>query len=399
MKNKIITIVTMLFVTAVLLNSCTDEANAPFNGPGTPAAITVESAGEASATAFSVAITPSANAVAYTFAIGTPSDYALFVSRSGTLKTIKEVIGNKDTVVTFEELSPGAEYAVFAQACTAEGYRSEVTTFTVPTKSASVSVRFDEITTIYAVVATEMHGDIGKYFAIAASKEVYYDYLALYGLFGYSEEEFLESVGYEYYKNDTTAWLLGGPTDYEYIFVVLPYATDGTPLSITKTEFSSPAFIPGLPLPRPGTIKVSDSTDNTVRIAITPHKETTFGYYAGCVKAAAYDTLSADEIHAVWYEELPFYFTPSFEPANDIWEGFEPGTEYVVGVVPFNLNGADGYGPVYTERFKTTGTPVPPSPVPAPGSIGSKRLHGNEFILPDGQAKPYKKFLPKKPQQ
>lgn len=400
MRTKIITVITMLFATAAyFLSSCSDEANTPFNGAGMPATITVESAGDASATAFSVTITPSANAAAYTFAIGTPADYALFVSRSSTLKTIKDVSGNRDTTVIFNNLAPAAAYAVFAQAYTAEGYRSEVTAFTVPTKSARVSTHIDEVTTMYAVVTTEMHGDIKDYIALCASKEVYGEYVSMFAESGYSEMEMLEelySYGMASYYDSgiTEGYLLNGSTNYEYIFVVLPYTTDDTPLDIVKTEYVSPSFVPGLLLPSAGTITVSEITDNTAHIAVTPGSET-YGYYTGLVKAEVYDVLFPDDVSYVWYQELPFYSFPLFEADDDTWSGLEPGTEYVIGVTPFNINGADGYGPFYTGRFTTTGTaPEPPAPAPAPGSVGSERPHGNKFILQEGrQLSPYKKSL------
>ncbi|MDR2449247.1 MAG: hypothetical protein LBD52_04730 [Prevotellaceae bacterium] len=401
MKNKIITTVTMLFAIALFcLNSCSDEASAPFNGPDTPATITVESAGNASATAFSVTLTPSANAAAYTFAIGTPSDYALFVSRSSTLKTIKEVAGNKDTTITFSELDPGAEYAVFAQAYTAEGYRSEITVFTVPTKEANVSVRLDEITTMYAVVTTEIHGEIGGYIALSVSKETYAELVDLYGV---SEQVLIESL-YDsefaslYADNATERWLLNGTTNYEYLFVVLPYATDGTPLAISKTEFTSPAFIPGLLPPTAGTITVSNITDNSASIVITPSLET-FGYYATIISDFAGAT--PEDLHYTMYEVLPFYTSPIFGEDDDVWKGLAPGTEYVVGVTPFNVNGADGYGPYYLSKpFTTTGpapdpSPSPPAPAPGQGSIGNKHLAGNGLILPNRQTVQYKKALTK----
>jgi hypothetical protein len=398
MKNKISTIILMLFATAVCgLSSCSDEADAPFNGAGTPATITVAGVGNASATAFSVTITPSANAAAYTFAIGTPADYALFVSRSSTLKTIKDVSGNRDTTITFDELDPGAEYAVFAQAYTAEGYRSEIATFTVPTKSASVSINIDEVTSMYAIVTTEMHGDVGGYIALAASKEVYGEMVDMWAEYGDSETvlllDLLDYGEASYYNSDVTdGWLLNGYTNYEDIFVVLPIATDGTPLAITRMEFTSPAFIPGLLLPYPGTIAVDAITDETAHVVITPGPET-FGYYAGLIDAVEYDALSPDEAHYLWYEYLPFYGSPVFGEDDDIWQGLDPGTEYVIVVTPFNLNGADGYGPFYAERFTTTGTA--PAPAPVPGSIGSKRHNGNSLILPGGQVQPYKKSLTK----
>ncbi|MDR0692763.1 MAG: fibronectin type III domain-containing protein [Prevotellaceae bacterium] len=395
MKNKIITIVTMLFATAVFcLNSCTDKATAPFNGPDMPATITVESAGDTSATAFSVTLTPSANVAVYTYAIGTPSDYALFVSRSSTLKTIKEVNGNNDTTITFSKLTPGTEYAVFAQAYTAEGYRSEVTIFTVPTKGARVSVSIDGVNTIYAVVTTEIVGEVKEYITLTASKEAYNEFVDLYKQFGYTEIDLIVEYGTSYTANATEGWLLNGSANHEHIFVVLPYAADGTSLAISKTEFTSPAFVPGLLPPSAGSITVDNIADSSAHVVITPG-EGTFGYYAGSVKDFA--GITPEDWHYRMYEELPFYTSPYFGTDDDIWEKLTPGTEYVIAVTPFNVNGADGYGPYYlSASFKTTGTaPTPPAPAPAPGSVGSKHPAGNGLIIPDGQAVPYKKALNK----
>jgi hypothetical protein len=363
MKNRFTTIIAMLFVTAACcLNSCTDETNAPFNGAGTPATVTIKSAGDTTATAFSVTITPSANAAAYAFAIGTPSDYALFVSRSSSLKTLKEVAGNKDTTITFKNLSPDMKYAVFAQAITTEGYRGEITSFTVPTQAAWVSVHIDEVHSIYAVVTVEMHGDIGGYTAVSASKEMYSEFVALYAEYGYSEEEFLEAAGFRYDSTATDVWLLSGYTNDENVFVVLPYATDGTPLPITYTEYASPAFVPGLLPPAQGTITVNDITDTTAHVVIKSG-EGTFGYYVSAVSGIAEAT--PEDWRYMMYEYLPFYTSPIFGDEDDVWRGLEPGTEYVIGVTPFNLNGADGYGSYYlSSLFKTTGT----APAPAPGA-------------------------------
>lgn len=402
MKNKIITTVTMLFAAAVFcLNSCSDEAIVPFDIQNIPATITLESAGSTSATAFNVTLTPSANTAAYTFAIGTPSDYALFISRSNTLKTIKEVAGNMDTTITFSNLDPGAEYAVFAQAHTAKGHRGEVTVFTVSTNEASVSTHIDEVTSIYALVTTEIHGEIGGYIALSASKEVYNEYVDMWAESGDSEQVLIEDL-YTYgaagfYGDDATErWFLNGTTNYEYLFVVLPYAADGTPLAISKTEFTSAAFIPGLLPPSAGSIVVDNVTDNSAHIVITPSPET-FGYYASIISNFAEAT--PEEWHYIMYEELPFYTNPMFEADDDVWEGLDPGTEYIVAATPFNRNGADGYGPYYlSESFTTTGTaPVPPTPAPSPGpgSIGSKHPAGNGLILSNQQVVQHKKALTK----
>jgi hypothetical protein len=195
---------------------------------------------------------------------------------------------------------------------------------------------------------------VATYAVLVAAKEMYQDFVDEYT--EGDEVLFMEMVGELYETGDPTteAWNLNGSTDYDYYAVVLLYDDEGNPYpEVVKHEFTSPAFQEGLP-EASATITVSDVTATSARIAVAPDANA-FGFYDGLFTKEEFDATVAQSGEDYVLDYLAMFGDLYIAPEEDDWEweGLEPATEYIMVAVPFNANGADGYGNLVTETFTT----------------------------------------------
>ncbi|MCL2682722.1 MAG: hypothetical protein FWE63_04450 [Bacteroidales bacterium] len=344
-----------------------------------PVVMTITNA-TATETSISATITPSSNAVEYYYAIMAHPLTRIEPTDIRTMTGVVKVTGNNSVTATFDDLYDETTYAIFAQGVDKNGRLGKVAGLDITTNDATiprVSLRYDDLTTMTVDVTFTPNSLVSEYLSLMASKEVYYEFLDMFA--DGNEVEFMEIMAMFGMASTHTAttsekWFLNGETDYEYYIVVLAYDLNGNPYEpVTKSLFTSPQFINGLPIAN-ATIQTSDITPTSVKVRVTPD-DNTFGYYAGRMTKSDYEEDMHDEDYL--RQVLAFFSDPLFGEDFDTWTLDASNTEWVIIASPFNANGIHGYGPLAIHQFSTAkGRSAVSSQVPSAfkPSTGKKAL-------------------------
>ncbi len=307
----------------------------------------------------SAKITPDEHTVKYSYAIGTIEDLAAF--EAGTLEGIQTVEDNTEATYQFPELDSATEYVVFAQGTNRADIKGEVVCSSGMTliDIFNVEVSYDAMNLMYCTVTTTPMDAVDHYFILSAGEDVYFEFVYMYEeFFGMTEDEMIQELGMECTGETTNVFGLSGEPNFKQMMVIAMYDAAGELQGILYDKFTTPEITPGLPLPEPVSIVVSEETATSARVVFTPGANTA-GYFQLVFKAADYDEvmddpeLTEEDKTAELRSFLLFANYMMIEEDDYVWPGLIPDTEYVALARPFNDNGEAGWGDFTAERFAT----------------------------------------------
>ena len=315
--------------------------------------------GDVTQTTVAATITPSKNAAKYSYAIGEQGDLDAF--NNGTLAGIVNVTGDQPTTLTFTDLDEETDYVIFTNGInTAQqvGATATKTARTLDATTPGVKIKFDDISTVAAIITTKPNSLVSKYYTVSVGANVYESFVDALG--GGDKIEFMETlVLFElasiHSATATEMWQLEGSPDFESVFVVLVFDQNGDPVELIEKEYKAPPFIDGLS-EAGASITISNITASSAKIKITPDANA-LGFYAGIFTEEDYEDMIIDEEYLRQYVAMFGFF--SLVEDDDVWDGMNASSDYVMVVSPFNRNGIQGYGPFVTEKFTTlAGSPA-----------------------------------------
>lgn len=313
---------------------------------------------------FDIGFTPSENVVEIKYAVTSAVQQSLDDYKAafadGTLKGIETYAPDgKDNTVSVARDTIGP-YFVLAQGVSESGMESEVVSSQIMATGAGFTVD------AYDLVAMDLTSTIYDDNQTASgllvvSKSVLQE-------LGMTIDDLLEmyaSAGMVPYTDAGTSMTvaLNGYENYDYVMGVVGFDAGAMPVSYGSFSFTSGSPDESLPLPSPLTIDAYEVGDASAAIKYTMG-ENTRAYYQMVLPLAAYNSLIEA---AAGYEEYEkpedyvrdyaaVYGYTLFADDDYVWEGLDPGTEYVAVGFPMNGNGSYGYGEMAKEEFTTTGT-------------------------------------------
>lgn len=329
-----------------------------------------------------LAVTAGADAATIEYAVGgisgRQSDLAAF--DAGTMEVTS--VTASDTI--FVEEDSTAPVVIYLRGVSAEGEVGE--TCTVEAMAAPVALRITDSNTCFFTASTECYDPAysNRIGLLTMSKEVIemMDMTAEEILEIYAMYDMLDPV-----DEEGGIVLLNGEPDYEFIIGMQFYDAEGNMAESTSFAYTSNSIDPDAALPDALGIEVEEITETAAAITFTAGANTA-GYYYAVYTQADYDSLIEDAKGFDDYEDPEAYivdYTAYFgyldcrQQIQETWSELSSGTDYVVVGVPFNVNGAQGYGELTKVGFSTPGTPAEPdeSYAPRPASTGIPAQFGS----------------------
>ena len=324
-------------------------------------AMALEYAGEAGK--FDISFTPSGDVTEIKYAVTSAVQKSLEEYKAafedGTLEGIATLTAGTDNSVSVARDSIGP-YFVFAKGITSSGIESETVSSQIMAAPAGFTV--DAYDLVAMDITSTIYDDSQAYSGLlVVSKSVLQE-------LGMSIEELLEMYamyGMVPYTAAGTSMTvaLNGYEDYDYIMGVVGFDASGMPVSYGSFSFKSGFADASLPLPSPLVIEAYNVGDTEASVKYTMG-ENTRAYYQMIVTLDGYNTLleagagieDYDKPEDYVRDYAAVYGTTMFTDDDYVWQGLDPGTDYVALGFPMNGNGSLGYGEMTATEFSTTGT-------------------------------------------
>ena len=343
-----------------ILASCNKDGGEP-----EPASMAVELNYAGEPGAFDISFTPSDNVTEIRYAVASAVQQSLDELKAafddGSLKDIESFAPDGENTVSVVRDTIGPYY-VLAKGISDKGVESETAAAQIMATGAGFTVdaydlaAMDITPTIYdadqaysgmLVVSKMVLGEIGM--SIEELLEMY----ALFGMVPYAAD------------GESMTVALNGDENYDYIMGVVGFDADGMPVSYGSFSFKSGLPDESLPLPEPLAIEAYDIGETQASVKYTMGENTRAYYqmittlddYNSLLEAGAAmpDEYEKPEDYARDYAAV--YGYTLFADDDYVWEGLDPGTDYVAFGCPMNGNGIFGYGEMTIEEFTTAGDP------------------------------------------
>ena len=318
-----------------ILASCNKDGGEP-----EPASMAIELNYAGEPGAFDISFTPSDNVTEIRYAVASAVQQSLDELKAafddGSLKDIESFAPDGENTVSVVRDTIGPYY-VLAKGISDKGVESETAAAQIMATGAGFTVdaydlaAMDITPTIYdadqaysgmLVVSKMVLGEIGM--SIEELLEMY----ALFGMVPYAAD------------GESMTVALNGDENYDYIMGVVGFDADGMPVSYGSFSFKSGSPDESLPLPEPLAIEAYDIGETQASVKYTMGENT----------RAYYQMITTLDYAAVYGYTL-------FADDDYVWEGLDPGTDYVAFGCPMNGNGIFGYGEMTIEEFTTAGDP------------------------------------------
>lgn len=237
---------------------------------------------------------------------------------------------------------------------------------TDPTDPA-INLSIDEVTVGYAKVSTAPNKLVDRYVVVLVAKNVWEMQMESYA----TEEDFIKYLTdndpaiIREGKLENELIVLNGSLDFDYYMVESLIDNSGKVTGVYKHPFKSPSYTENAP-EASMVIECQEITDRSVRLIHKPDVNTV-GYYTLIYTKAKLEemirTAEEDPELKELYpdpEDYVIYFLRWegwrwFGEEDNVWEGLEPGTEYVAVGAPFNVNGFEqGAGKLAKTPFTTS---------------------------------------------
>ncbi len=332
---------------------------------------------------------PNASCTSYKILISTPEEIEMYINmeffgfNGDTAAMIAgwglELTGNQN--YTWNDMAPSTNYLIFALPYGgSQAYDYEMLSITSDgnggTGLSVITIEVTEITASTAIVTCTPNAETAVFYDGIVTK----DLLEEVGLD--SVCEILYSDGYyPLYETDEWTWE-GLDFNTEYVVIAFGKNSEGVWGDTAQYEFSTlPAGGTGL---SEVTINVSEITETSATLTITPNAETAL-FYASILSKADFDLWGLDSVCNIIRNYSAFY-----EEEVSTVSGLTANTEYVVVALGMNANREFGDTAVYSfvattttsvDDFETNSISVYPMPNNGTFNVAGDELQGGSVML------------------
>ncbi len=291
----------------------------------------------------------SSNTASFDFAIGNASDEEKF--SQGILEGIETVDKAGEFTHTFDGLSPGREYTIFARGTDRNSVKGEIFSVSVKAAEPDVEIEIEKSTIVYADVYTMPNKFCGKYKTLLMEKARYESTYNYFASAGWSDDRIFQIISMgtmDVTQGQRSRYILGEKAT-DYIVVIGIYDTGSVFYRLKTQTFTTPDVDSQLALPESVKIEMITLGAYNSKIRMTPGKNTT-GFYRGGMSKSEYYAMAEGKSESEIIDWLvanldEFALSYGYQTEENIWSN-APDNDIVMLAVPFNDNGKYGFGPL-----------------------------------------------------